>query len=226
MKTGSANEDSCNARASWLYSFGASSAIVKYRKNKNVKFRISGDDASVVTGFTDRPERLTGQMTLGRFGQTFQELFGQDKPNASITHWGSAFENTIFTIKSIKYKSKEDEFVVKTDLLAGSSSPERKKFSDISFFIDSTDVAPDLSTTPTADSTEVEPDSSTTPTVYCVLDPTGTPGLDPFFGDTWCSWAGCYGSKSECQTDPWAIANAAANCPLSNPECFVQDGSA
>lgn len=215
MKRGSANEDACHERASWLYSFGASSAIVKYRKDKNVKFRISGDDASVVTGFTDRPDRITGQMTLGRFGKAFQRLFGQDKPNASITHWGSAFKNTIFTIQSINYKSKEDEFVVKTDLLAGSSSPGGNKIpkniSDISFFIDSSEVAPDL---------------STTPTVACTFTPADQRGIDAGMGDAWCSWAGCTEFKSSCQNDPWAIAHAANTCPLTNPQCFVQDGSA
>ncbi len=120
------------------FSFGASDVKVKTRKNDRLTFLFDTDDASVVTTFTDGPDRLTGQMNMKRFAKKFTKIFGDDDPNVSITHWSEGFNIAVCEIKNIKVK-KNGQYAIKTDLLAMDMPSGTKMpgiISEASFFID------------------------------------------------------------------------------------------
>ena len=108
--------------SSWLFSFGASDVQVRPSRNGKHKgrmtFSFDADNCSKITAFTDRPDRLTRQLSMKPFANDFNDLFGDDKPNASLTSWQEGeFHNHAFEIYSIKRKN--GQYHLKTDLLEG-----------------------------------------------------------------------------------------------------------
>ena len=133
---------------SWLFSFGASNVTAKATKKGHMTFTFSGDDGTDMTAFTDRPDRLTGQLPLKRFARTFRKNFGDDYPNASMTSWKDGeFANSVFEIT--KFKHNGGDYHLKTDLLLDNfnqlkiSSHAKKSGENVyflpeaSFFVDS-----------------------------------------------------------------------------------------
>jgi len=101
---------------SWLLSFGASDIGVRARKQGELTFVIDSKNVSTVTTFTDRPDRVTGQMKMSRLARSFTNMFGTNYPNASITHWTDGkFYNGVFEVKSIR--KRRNKFYLKTDVL-------------------------------------------------------------------------------------------------------------
>ena len=112
------NESSMNGSKtpSWLYSFGAADIGYSSNKQGKVTYFVNEDDISAITAFTDRPNRLTGTTNIKKFARNFKKMFGDDKPNASLTHWTDGkFYNGVFEIKSIKKRS--GKYHIKTDSL-------------------------------------------------------------------------------------------------------------
>ena len=101
---------------SWLFSFGASDVKGKATRNGHMTFSFDVDDCSMVTAFTDRPQRLKRQMKMKRFAKDFDKMFGKDKPNASLTHWDEegGFHNHVYEIEEIT--KKKGRYILKTDL--------------------------------------------------------------------------------------------------------------
>lgn len=83
------NESSINGSkaSSWLYSFGAADIGYSSNKKGKVTYFVDEDDVSAITAFTDRLNRLTGTTKIQKFVRNFKRMFGNDKPNASLTHW-------------------------------------------------------------------------------------------------------------------------------------------
>ncbi len=102
---------------SWLFSFGASNVKTMNTRKGQMNFTFDADDSSLVTAFTDRPARLTDRLSMKNFAQNFNEIFGDDKPNASLTHWDldGNFYNHVYEIKGIK--KRNGKYILKSDLL-------------------------------------------------------------------------------------------------------------
>ena len=114
--TSQSNNISSTNKPSWLFSFGASDVGYSANKKKKITYIVDSKDISVITAFTDRPDRLTGKTTMKWFAKNFDNMFGDDLPNASLTHWtDKQFYNGVFEIESIK--KKKDKFYIKTDTL-------------------------------------------------------------------------------------------------------------
>ena len=101
----------------WLFSFGASNVKTRSNHKGHMKFIFNDDDSSLVTAFTDRPDRLTDRMSIKNFAKNFDEIFGDDKPNASLTHWeaNGSFHNHVYKINSIK--KRKGKYILKSDLI-------------------------------------------------------------------------------------------------------------
>ena len=52
-----------------------------------MKFVFKTDNSTEVTAFTDRPNRLMNRLPRKKFAKSFDTIFADDKPNASLTHW-------------------------------------------------------------------------------------------------------------------------------------------
>ena len=99
---------------SWLFSFGA--ADIGYSSNKKgiVTYFFNQDDVSAIAAFTDRPNQLKGTTNMQKLSKNFKRMFGDDLPNASLTHWTDGnFYSGVFRIKSIKKRNKK--YHIKTD---------------------------------------------------------------------------------------------------------------
>ena len=100
----------------WLYSFGAADIGYSSNKKGKVSYFVDEDDVSTITAFTDRPKRVAGTTNIKKFARNFKRMFGDGKPNASLTHWTDGkFYNGVFEIKSIK--KKNGKYHIKTDSL-------------------------------------------------------------------------------------------------------------
>ena len=114
--TSQSNNISSEDNPSWLFSFGASNVGYSANKKKKITYIVDSKDVSVITSFTDRPDRLTGKTTMKWFTKNFKNMFGDDLPNASLTHWtDKQFYNGVFEIESIK--KKKGKFFIKTNTL-------------------------------------------------------------------------------------------------------------
>ena len=101
----------------WLFSFGASEVETSSNRKGHMKFIFNADNSSAVTAFTDRPDRLTDRLTMKKFVNSYDTIFGGGKPNASVTHWDmkGKFNNHAYEILGIKKKG--NKYIVRTDLL-------------------------------------------------------------------------------------------------------------
>ena len=105
-----------SADPSWLYSFGSSDVQAKMTDKGHTNFSFDADECSIITGFTDRPNRLTEEIIMKKFAKNFNKMFGKDKPNASLTHWdGGEFQNHVYKINNIH--KRKGQYIIKTDLL-------------------------------------------------------------------------------------------------------------
>ena len=131
----------------WLFSFGASNGKTRSNRKGHMTFIFNDDDSSLVTAFTDRPDRLTDRMSIKNFAKNFDEIFGDDKPNASLTHWevNGNFYNHVYKINSIdkrngKYFLKSDliesDFNDTLNLSQGLASTEPRIIREANFFVD------------------------------------------------------------------------------------------
>ena len=102
--------------ASWLFSFGASNVKAKATRRGEMIFSFDADDCSEITSFTDRPNRLTAEIKMKRFVRDFDEMFGDDKPNASLAYWdaNNNFKNHVYEIQGIK--KRNHRYIINTDL--------------------------------------------------------------------------------------------------------------
>ena len=101
----------------WLFSFGASNVKAREGRKGNLNFFFDQKNTSKVTAFTDRPDRLTGQMSMKDLVNEFDAIFFDSKPNASLTHWDEdGFHNHVYEIKSIN-RRKGGSYRMKTNLL-------------------------------------------------------------------------------------------------------------
>ena len=104
-----------NETPAWLFSFGASDVEAKASRQGQMTFSVDAGDCSVITAFTDRPDRLTRQIKMKHFARDFDDMFGENKPNASLTHWsGERFHNHGLEIESIK--KRKGQYIIKTNL--------------------------------------------------------------------------------------------------------------
>ena len=101
----------------WLFSFGASDVEASSNRKGHMKFVFKTDNSTEVTAFTDRPDRLTERFPMNKFANSFDTMFGDDKPNASLTHWdmNGKFNNHVHEI--VKIKKKGSKYTIKTNLL-------------------------------------------------------------------------------------------------------------
>ena len=66
---------------SWLFSFGASEVKAKVTRQGRINFVVDPKTSSDMTGFTDRPDRLTGKMKIKSFARKFEEFVSQAPVN-------------------------------------------------------------------------------------------------------------------------------------------------
>ena len=71
----------------WLFSFGVSDVEASSNREGHMKFVFKTDNSTEVTAFTDRPNRLMNRLPRKKFAKSFDTIFADDKPNASLTHW-------------------------------------------------------------------------------------------------------------------------------------------
>ena len=143
---------------SWLFSFGASEVKAKVTRQGRINFVVDPKTSSDMTGFTDRPDRLTGKMKIKSFARKFDEFFGDDKPNASMTYWNKSgdFNNHVYEIEGIR--KEKGRYHIKTSLLeedlyqttsnqSDSDGSDKSSIADsfsinqANFFIDSTPLS-------------------------------------------------------------------------------------
>ena len=77
--------DAASDMPSWLFSFGASNVRVRETRKGHLTFIFDAKSTSKVTAFSDRPDRLTGQMSMKKLADGFDDIFFDSKPNASLT---------------------------------------------------------------------------------------------------------------------------------------------
>ena len=138
-------------KTTWLFSFGASSVKTRPTSDGLVAFRINADDCSVITAFTDRPNRITAQMRMDRFAREFGEMFDQRKPSASLTYWDKKGNLHSHVYKFNSIESTKKNYIIKAELIEGdyvdnavSNSKkclklnclEKKTITNASFFMD------------------------------------------------------------------------------------------
>ena len=81
-----------------------------------VTYVVDEDEVSPVKAFTNGPNRLVGTTNIKKFARNFRRVFGDDKPNACLTHCTDGrIYNGVFKIKSIR--KRNGEYHVKTDSL-------------------------------------------------------------------------------------------------------------
>ena len=138
-------------KTTWLFSFGASSVKTRPTRDGLVAFRINADDCSVITAFTDHPNRITAQMRMERFAREFGDMFDQQKPSASLTYWDKKgnLRNHVYEINTIK--TIKNKYIIKAELIKGdyidladnnskkrlkSKCVEQKAITNANFFMD------------------------------------------------------------------------------------------
>ena len=101
----------------WLFSFGASDVEASSNRKGHMKFVYKAESSTEVTAFTDRPDRLTDRLPMKKLANSFDTIFADGKPNASLTHWGrnGSFHNHVHEI--LKIKKKGNKYTIKTNLL-------------------------------------------------------------------------------------------------------------
>ena len=148
--TKSTNNSSEHNHTSWLFSFGASNVKAKATRKGHITFSFETDDCSMVTTFSDRPQRLTGTMKMDRLSKYFNKMFGDDKPNASVTYWDQDgnFNNHVYEIEGIK--KRKGKYILRTDLIedeiTNSTASNASVIEQANFFVDNfwTDLGHDF----------------------------------------------------------------------------------
>ena len=114
--------DTPSEMPSWLFSFGTSNVRARQNRKGQLTFIFDAKNTSKITAFSDRPERLTGQMSMKKLANGFDNIFFDSRPNASLTHWDDdGFHNHIYEIKSIN-RRKNGTYSMKTNLLESALS--------------------------------------------------------------------------------------------------------
>ena len=90
----------------WLFSFGASNVQTSSSRKGHMRFILDDKNTSVITAFTDRPNRLTGRVSMKNFAKNFDEIYYNNKPNTALAHWDAdgSFYNNVCKIKKINKK--------------------------------------------------------------------------------------------------------------------------
>lgn len=102
-------------------SFGASRIGVRTNKRNELTFVIDQDDFSKVMAFTEHPDRLTGVSSIKSFRKNYKKMYGNNHPNATLTHWSDGeYYTGIFEIKS--FRKRRNKYHIKTDTLLSEHS--------------------------------------------------------------------------------------------------------
>lgn len=124
---------------SFLYSFNAKRVSSKQKANGNYKLSFDVNDAGNVSGFTERPQRVTDFCTISHFEKQFDDLFADSKPNASLNFWSEGESQlVIHTIKSMKVNKKGSKIIINAKPLQvlGFSETLPDNIAEASFFVD------------------------------------------------------------------------------------------
>ena len=69
----------------WLFSFGASNVQTSSSRKGHMRFILDDKNTSVITAFTDRPNRLTGRVSMKNVAKSFDKIYYNNNP--ALAHW-------------------------------------------------------------------------------------------------------------------------------------------
>ena len=102
-------------------SFGASKIGIATNKKGVLTFVINQDDFSEVMASTGHADRLTGVSSIKSFKKNYREMYDDDFPSVTLTHWsGGDYYSGVFGIKS--FRKKGNKYHIKSDSLLSDHS--------------------------------------------------------------------------------------------------------
>jgi hypothetical protein len=97
------------------------------------------DASPTITYFSNRPERVAGQMSFASLVSDWDRLYGDDPPNAGVQHLGSANGARAAVVELLKAPTYDGDRTVTyrvRPLDTPADAPERISFREVSLFID------------------------------------------------------------------------------------------
>ena len=102
-------------------SFGASKIGIATNKKGVLTFVVNQDDFSEVMASTGHADRLTGVSSIKSFKKNYREMYDDDFPSVTLTHWsGGDYYSGVFGIKS--FRKKGNKYHIKSDSLLSDHS--------------------------------------------------------------------------------------------------------